>query len=240
MSRMTPDAPTPAPVPRRLWDRLCRFNLTHARPTRRSLDRFCRSHATGGPVLVVHCVDLDHRRHFPGAFVVSSRGPADLAADPEYGVLDQLPAASRDLAVCTGLLEHVADPQQLADQLARVLRPGGRLVLSASAVFPFHGSPRNYFHFTPGGLRHLFRDWSRVETIRGSTRPYATLGVLVQRINLQCDVVPPVRLLNELLMRLLPLLDVFVLREHDTMARRDAGSVAESIMPATLHAVVVR
>lgn len=66
------------------------------------------------------------------------------------------------------------------------------------------------------------------------------MAILLQRINLQCDVLGPVRLLNELLVHLLPPLDRFVLRQHDTMARRDDTAVTESAMPAALHAVVIK
>jgi SAM-dependent methyltransferase len=227
---------------RRVWLRLCRFSFTRSRLSRRSLDRFVAGFATDGPALVVHSVDIDRGRHFPNATTVSARAghAADVRADPAYEVLRDLDPASHDLVVCTGLLEHVAEPDRLVADLHRILRPGGRLIVSASAVFPFHGAPHNYVHFTPYGLRHLFRDWSGFEVLRGSTRPYATVAVLLHRINLQCDVVPPVRLLNEALMHLLPRLDRFVLRQYDTMAHRGPSAETDHAMPAALHAVVVR
>lgn len=225
----------------RLWLRACRTSLTRSRLSRRQLDAFVTEHATVERTLVVHSVDIDRERHFPDAFVVSARDEhADLRTDAAYGGLADVPDASFDSAVCTGLLEHVAEPAEIIGHLHRILRPGGRLIVSASAVFPFHGAPHNYFHFTPNGFRHLFRDWAGFAVLRGSSAPYATLAILVHRINLQCDVVPPVRLLNELLLRLLPRLDVFVLRQHDTMARRDATAVTDAAMPAALHAVVRR
>jgi SAM-dependent methyltransferase len=226
----------------RVWLRLCRFSFPRTRPSRRHLDRFVAEHATAEPTLVVHSVDIDRQRHFPNAFTLTSRtgSRADAYTDASYTGLADLPDATYDVAVCTGLLEHLAEPERVVGELHRILRPGGRLIVSASAVFPFHGAPENYFHFTPYGFRHLFRAWSGFEVLRGSSSPYATLGILVERINLQCDVVPPVRLLNEVLMRMLPPLDAFVLRQHDTMARRDAGAVTDSVMPAALHAVVIR
>jgi SAM-dependent methyltransferase len=227
---------------RSLWRRACRFSLVRGRVSRRLLDGFVAAFATSERVLVVHCVDIDHRRHFPNAFVVGSRKgeTADIAADPHYLALSQVPDGSYPLIICTGLLEHVPDPQRLIDAFHRILQPGGRLVLSASAVFSFHGAPENYFHFTPGGYRHLFRNWTQVQQITGSSGPYTTLAVLVQRINLQCDVFPPIRLLNDLLYWALPLLDRAVLRQYDNLGQRDKGDPVDSIMPATLQAVVVR
>lgn len=46
-----------------------------------------------------------------------------------------LPDCDRDLALCLRTLDHVRDVQLLLSELRRVLRPGGRLALSA----PAHG-----------------------------------------------------------------------------------------------------
>jgi len=241
------DEPANASQPRpglgtRVWLRLCRFQLTHARRSRRRLAQFCAQHATDEPALIVHCPDVDHRRYFPNAQVVSNRAdhPADLHTDRYYAGLDQIPDASHRLIVCTGLLEHLPDPAAVIAQFHRILQPGGRLIVSASAVFAHHGSPHNFFHFTPDGFRHLFRDWSGFDALHGSTRPFESLSIQLQRINLQCDVFPPVRLLIELLRFTLPWLDVFVLREYSNKADRDRPTGPGSVMPVTMHAVVVR
>jgi SAM-dependent methyltransferase len=227
---------------RRAWTRACRVTLTRSRVTRRKLDAFVGRWADDGPALVVHSVDLDHRRHFPNATVVGCRDdrPADVRTDRTYTALADLPDASRDLVVCTGLLEHLEDPGAFAAQVHRILRPGGRLLVSASSVFPVHGAPHDHHHFTPYGLRHLFADWDAVEALEGTTRPYTTVAVLLQRINLQCDVLPPVRLLNEALVHLLPRLDRAVLRSYDSLATRDAPVRDDLVMPASVVAVVRR
>jgi SAM-dependent methyltransferase len=234
------DAMTPAGS--RLWDRLCRFSLSRRRISREGLSRFCEGLATTERTLVVHSNDVDHRRYFPNSFVVSKNpsSSADLHTDRHYRGLDEIPDSSFPVILCTGLLEHVPDPDRLVGQFHRILAPGGRLILSASAVFPFHGSPENYFHFTPDGLRVLFRGWSRFEALRGSSRPFETIAILLQRINIQCDVFPPVRLLIEILCLVVPLLDAFVLRQYPRHSDRRREAAVDSIMPATLHAVVVR
>lgn len=58
----------------------------------------------------------------------------------------------------------------------------------------------------------------------------------MQRINMQCDVFPPVRLLIEAMMHTIPLLDFLVVREYPSRSRVQPGP----LMPATLHAVVVK
>lgn len=225
-----------------LWDRLCRYSITKSRLTRRRLNAFCQQYASDEQALIVHCVDVEHKKWFPNGYIVSSRieNPADLHVDKHYLGLSQVPDASYNLLVCTGLLEHVPDPQRVMDEFRRILRPGGRLILSASAVFPFHGEPDNYFHFTPHGLRYLLRDWSTIETVHGSTQPFESVSVLLQRINMQCDVFPPARLLIEVLQHLASLMDVFVLRQYINKGKRDKANPSQSIMPATLQVVAIR
>lgn len=188
----------------------------------------------------MHSHDLDHRRHFPNATHMSPRpqGSDGIRADPPYAeALAGLPSSSRSLVVCTGLLEHVPDPAALIGAFGRILEPGGTLFLSASGVFSYHGAPDNFFHFTPNGLHLLLDKEFEVQEMQGSTRPFETLAVLAQRINLQCEVSPPIRLLVEGLVRVLPLLDVFVLRQYDTASRELPAAPGIGIMPATIMCV---
>ena len=57
---------------------------------------------------------------------------------------------------------------------------------------------------------------------------------------MQCDIFPPLRPLIELLYHLVPLLDVFVLRQYDNLGRRDERGLTDAMMPARLHAVVIK
>ncbi len=225
-----------------VWLKLCRFNLSRGRLTRRRLDTLCRQFATDTRTLVIHSRDIDHRSMFPNSFVVDrpSGARVDLEADRHYRNLGQIESGSYGTIVCTGLLEHIPDPARLIGELHRILHPGGRLVVSASAVFSFHGAPENYFHFTPHGYRMLFHEWSRIETLSGTTRPFETIAVLLQRINFQCDVIPPIRPIVEALALGVRLLDCCIIREYDNMSKREPTDPNVGFMPATLFAVVIR
>lgn len=226
-----------------LWDRASRYSFTKARISRKSLARFCQEMSTDEYTLVVHSRDVDHRRFFPNSFVVDkgSDRPADLHTDRYYEGLRELDDESFPVVLCTGLLEHVPHPNRLIQQFHRVLEPGGRLIITGSAVFPFHGAPDNFFHFTPNGFRLLFRDWSHFDMLRGSSAPFETIAILLQRINLQCDVFPPVRPLIEMLYHVIPVLDRFVIRQYDSFVHRnDPGAATRFFMPAALYAVVVK
>ncbi|NOK63916.1 MAG: SAM-dependent methyltransferase [Chloroflexi bacterium AL-W] len=56
----------------------------------------------------------------------------DLALPVINGVGESLPFADQsfDLAICWDVVEHVQNPEQLLAELARVLRPGGRVLLT--------------------------------------------------------------------------------------------------------------
>jgi SAM-dependent methyltransferase len=66
-----------------------------------------------------------------------------------------LAEACIDLVFCTQVLEHVPEPAALLAEAARVLRPGGVLVLSAPFYWPLHEEPHDYLRFTPHALRRL-------------------------------------------------------------------------------------
>ena len=63
--------------------------------------------------------------------------------------------ASYDCIICTGTLEHVADPWQAVREIHRVLRPGGVVHVDVPFIQGYHADPTDYWRFTIEGLRHL-------------------------------------------------------------------------------------
>ena len=62
-----------------------------------------------------------------------------------------------DTVLCTQVLEHVPRPEALLAEAARVLRPGGVLILSAPQAWFLHEEPHDYHRFTRFGLVALCR-----------------------------------------------------------------------------------
>lgn len=62
-----------------------------------------------------------------------------------------------DAIINTQVLEHVPDPLAALCELQRVLKPGGRLLLTVPLTAPLHGEPWHFFHFTHYGLAELAR-----------------------------------------------------------------------------------
>lgn len=69
-----------------------------------------------------------------------------------------------DCVVCTGTLEHVADPFQAVKELRRVLKPGGWVHIDVPFMQGYHADPTDYWRFTIDGLRHMCRDFEHVDS----------------------------------------------------------------------------
>jgi len=80
-------------------------------------------------------------------------------AEPDIlGSAEALPLAenSVDVAVCLEVMEHLPDPVAAAGEIARVLRPGGRAVVSVPFAYPIHDAPFDFQRMTSYQLVHMF------------------------------------------------------------------------------------
>ena len=50
-----------------------------------------------------------------------------------------------DAVLCTEVLEHVPNPAQVIAEIGRVLKPGGRFLLTAPQVSGAHAAPQHYY-----------------------------------------------------------------------------------------------
>lgn len=60
-----------------------------------------------------------------------------------------------DVVICTQVMEHVQSPPKTMQELARVLKPGGSLYVTAPQSAPLHNIPWHYFNPTKFGLTLL-------------------------------------------------------------------------------------
>lgn len=68
-----------------------------------------------------------------------------------------VPDGSFDVVLCTEVLEHVPEPMKAVRELARVLRPGGRLLVTAPLASFLHQEPFHYYGgFTPYFYQSIF------------------------------------------------------------------------------------
>lgn len=68
-----------------------------------------------------------------------------------------------DVVVMSEVLEHVKTPHLAIQEIYRVLREGGKLILTAPFLFEMHDRPHDYYRFTKHGLEYLLGDFSQVD-----------------------------------------------------------------------------
>jgi SAM-dependent methyltransferase len=94
-----------------------------------------------------------------------------------------VPSAMYDTVLCSEVLEHVAKPAAALAEIQRVLKPGGRLVLSVPFLGRLHEEPHDYYRFTRHALTELLSEVSMgVESITPTGSVGAFLGHQVSTI----------------------------------------------------------
>jgi ubiquinone/menaquinone biosynthesis C-methylase UbiE len=69
-----------------------------------------------------------------------------------------LPDGSFDTVLMTELLEHLERPGAALAEAFRLLQPGGKLILTTPFIWTLHEEPRDFFRYSPYGLRYLLED----------------------------------------------------------------------------------
>jgi SAM-dependent methyltransferase len=91
---------------------------------------------------------------------------AELVSDPRFiGVPTSrrgsayntgLPNGEADLVLVPNLVHHVADQERLFSELARIVKPGGRVYVFEALVREIHQAPDDFLRYTPYGLERAF------------------------------------------------------------------------------------
>ncbi len=114
-----------------------------------------RAHYAQGRLLDLGCGGGPYRELFGH---VSSYVGLDIAPAPNVDVAGDaqvLPFINNcfDSVVCNEVLEHVPEPARVMSEVARVLAPGGFLLLTTPQTWGLHHEPHDYYRYTPYGLR---------------------------------------------------------------------------------------
>lgn len=121
-----------------------------------------------GPVLEVGSRDYGSTQNLRPLFL--GKGEyigVDLAAGPgvdlvldltsDFALIDQVLAGKRfGTILCLSVLEHCAQPFRMAENLTRLLVPGGAICISAPFAWKYHDYPSDYWRFTHEGIKLLF------------------------------------------------------------------------------------
>ncbi len=84
------------------------------------------------------------------------------AKDVKFGDVNDLqyPENSFDNVLCIEVFEYIKTPQNAASEILRVLKPKGKLVLSAPFMYKNH---EDFLRFTEDYLKELFANFSSLE-----------------------------------------------------------------------------
>ncbi|MCT7961050.1 methyltransferase domain-containing protein [Laspinema sp. D1] len=91
---------------------------------------------------------------------------------------EKLPFKSNsfDAVFSLAVLEHVKNPFECAQEITRVLKPGGTLYAVVPFLQPFHGYPDHYYNMTSSGLKNLFSELEDLDcTVQLPGLPIAAL-----------------------------------------------------------------
>ncbi|MEA3398685.1 MAG: class I SAM-dependent methyltransferase [Patescibacteria group bacterium] len=71
---------------------------------------------------------------------------------------------SVDFVISEFVIEHMPNPGKLIKEILRVLKPGGKIYITAPFLATFHSSPNDYYRWSKQGLRHFLVDFKEIES----------------------------------------------------------------------------
>lgn len=142
-------------------------------------------HASDGHTLEVGAFGHSRfRRFFPDRIGVDIReGPG---VDRIASVYD-LPFEDGEFenVLCMSVLEHLEEPKKAITEMHRVLKPGGRIIMSVPFLFPIHEAPDDYWRFTKYGLQKLFSEGWEIIELKAEADVQDSMAILLQRLAYQ-------------------------------------------------------
>lgn len=157
----------------KLWEKIFRFG-SYQRD--RWVEEQAQQVAAGSKVLDVGAGPCRYRPFFSHCdyktqdfcqYEGSSIGPMADVGRWSYGQIDYVcdatsipvPAGSFDVVLCTEVLEHVPEPIKVVKECGRILRSGGKLLLTAPLTSGLHQEPYHYYGgYTPYWYRHFLAE----------------------------------------------------------------------------------
>ncbi len=110
----------------------------------------------------------------------------------EYGQLDIIsdiiaiprPDQSFDAILCTEVLEHIPDPNAALHEFARLLKPGGMLILTAPFCSMTHFAP---YHYCTGFSVYYYQKWMEelgfeIRELKNNGNYFSFIGQEINRL----------------------------------------------------------
>ena len=176
-TKVTIDPATVAEIRRsRRYPKRTQFDYLHIRSLVRDLEAALGALPDEGPIQVldIFCGSRPYDDLLP-----AGANATGLDIDDRYGCADVVssdflpfPDTSFDAVMCIEALHYVPDPRQAADEIMRVLKPGGHLVVAVPLVWEYDRSVLEH-RWTGPSLANVFRDWEDVRVVENGGRAVA-------------------------------------------------------------------
>lgn len=153
----------------------------------KKITNFTKSDFSGYNILDVGCGKKPYQSLFKGAFYIGidieGGGHFDQAkiVDKFYNGTDiPFPDNNFDIVICTEVMEHVADPEKLLNEIHRVLKLNGKIFLTMPFVWNEHEIPYDFRRYTRYEHKRIFEKYNlKIEKIEETTGVFRTCGQLI-------------------------------------------------------------
>ena len=119
-----------------------------------------------------------------------------------------------DCVKCTELLEHVEHPEVVLNEITRVLKPGGTLILSIPFNLGIHADPYDYQRFTDQKLERMLEGNFHIQTLKKQGLYFTVIADMIRQ-----GIVNSKRGLRLVFRPLLPMLNIMVKLDNLTSVR---------------------
>ena len=99
---------------------------------------------------------------------------ADILANAKF-----LPVKSNsiNIVLCNQVIEHESEPEKIVEEISRILRKSGVLILSAPQMGRLHGEPHDYYRYTKWGLKYILeKNGMKIEIIESHGGIFRAIG----------------------------------------------------------------
>jgi SAM-dependent methyltransferase len=130
-------------------------------PDRYLLDKQIRkfSHYINGKVLDVGAGEVNRYGKYFKYDEYIKMDPRHTDHADLVGSADNIPLENEsvDSVVCTQVFEHLENPQKSAEEIFRILKKGGHVLLTVPQMNELHEEPYDFFRYTKFGLQSMFK-----------------------------------------------------------------------------------
>ena len=108
-----------------------------------------------------------------------------------------------DLALSTEVLEHVKDIDLFLSEIYRIMKSGGKLIMTTPFLWPVHEAPNDYRRFTNFGIKHLLtkKGFKNIKIIRSNGFLFTLCQLIV--MNLKARIFVPIVIVFNLIGRII-------------------------------------